>query len=83
MTYEAVIGLEIHLQLKTRSKMFCDSPNVLGDADPNTAVCPVCMGHPGTLPVLNREAVRQWMRLALALHATIAHETRFDRKNYF
>jgi len=83
MTYEAVIGLEIHLQLKTRSKMFCDSPNVLGDADPNTAVCPVCMGHPGTLPVLNREAVRQGMRLALALHATIAHETRFDRKNYF
>ena len=83
MTYEPVIGLEIHLQLKTRSKMFCDSPNVLGEADPNTAVCPVCMGHPGTLPVLNREAVRQGMRLALALHATVAHETRFDRKNYF
>ncbi len=81
--YEVIIGLEIHVQLKTASKMFCSCANLGGDAAPNTAVCPVCMGHPGTLPVTNQEAVKQGIRLALALHCTIANTTRFDRKNYF
>lgn len=82
-SFETIIGLEIHLQLKTNSKMFCACPNVLGEAEPNTAVCPVCMGHPGTLPVPNQEAIRQGVRLASALHGDLATVMRFDRKNYF
>ncbi len=81
--YEVVIGLEIHVQLKTASKMFCSCANVGGEAQPNTAVCPVCMGHPGTLPVINLAAVKQGIRLALALGCNSSPETRFDRKNYF
>ncbi|OGY90629.1 MAG: glutaminyl-tRNA synthase (glutamine-hydrolyzing) subunit B [Candidatus Komeilibacteria bacterium RIFCSPLOWO2_01_FULL_52_15] len=80
---EAVIGLEIHVQLKTASKMFCACANVLGDAPPNTSVCPICLGHPGTLPVLNREAVQKGIALALAFGSGIASKMRFDRKNYF
>lgn len=80
---EAVIGLEIHLQLKTKTKMFCSCANVSGDAEPNTAVCPVCMGHPGTLPTINREAVRLALKLAIALGSSVAVTMRFDRKNYF
>jgi len=80
---EVIIGLEIHIQLKTKSKMFCSCPNLSIKADPNTLVCPVCMGHPGTLPVINQEAINQGLRLALALHCRIANQTRFDRKNYF
>ncbi len=84
-TYEPIIGLEIHLQLKTKSKMFCSCAN--GDQgngiDPNTNVCPVCLGHPGTLPVINKAAVEQGMRLALALNAYINRKSKFDRKNYF
>lgn len=81
--FETIIGLEIHLQLKTNSKMFCSCRVVPFDAEPNSSVCPICLGHPGTLPVVNREAVRQGIRMALALHGRILKETRFDRKSYF
>jgi aspartyl-tRNA(Asn)/glutamyl-tRNA(Gln) amidotransferase subunit B len=99
-TYEPIIGLEIHLQLKTKSKMFCLCENQghpstgsgqghpstgsgQGEKEPNTNVCPVCLGHPGTLPVINKAAVEQGMRLALALNAYINRKSKFDRKNYF
>ena len=77
-----VIGLEVHAQLLTRSKMFCDSPVTVG-APPNSATCPVCLGFPGTLPVLNRHAVTLGLRLATAAGATIHRESQFARKNYF
>jgi aspartyl-tRNA(Asn)/glutamyl-tRNA(Gln) amidotransferase subunit B len=77
-----VIGLEVHAQLRTRSKAFCDSPVTVG-APPNSATCPVCLGFPGTLPVLNREAVTLALRLATAVGATIHPESQFARKNYF
>ncbi len=84
MEYEPVIGLEIHLQLATASKMFCPCPNYLGrdDAAPNTLVCPVCLGMPGTLPSLNAQAVTLATKLAVALAAQINQPSRFDRKNY-
>ncbi len=77
-----VIGLEVHAQLLTRSKIFCGCPVTVG-APPNSATCPVCLGFPGTLPVLNREAVALAMRLALAVGATVHADSRFARKNYF
>jgi len=78
-----VIGLEIHVQLKTKSKMFCSCVNVLGDAPPNTSICPICMGYPGTLPVPNRQAI-EWTQLAgAALGCELATESKFDRKSYF
>ena len=77
-----VIGLEVHAQLLTRSKMFCGCPVTVG-APPNTATCPVCLGFPGTLPVLNRDAVVLALRLALAAGATLHRESQFARKNYF
>jgi len=77
-----VIGLEVHAQLLTRSKIFCSCPVTVG-APPNAATCPVCLGFPGTLPVLNREAVALAMRLALAVGATVHPDSRFARKNYF
>ncbi|MEM6456682.1 MAG: Asp-tRNA(Asn)/Glu-tRNA(Gln) amidotransferase subunit GatB [Acidobacteriota bacterium] len=80
--YEAVIGLEVHVQLKTETKIFCNCPNRFG-AQPNTLVCAVCLGYPGTLPVLNRAAVDQGIRLALALGATVHRRSIFARKNYF
>ncbi|MBW1988878.1 MAG: Asp-tRNA(Asn)/Glu-tRNA(Gln) amidotransferase GatCAB subunit B, partial [Deltaproteobacteria bacterium] len=82
MDYEAVIGLEVHVQLSTRSKIFCSCSTRFG-APPNTHVCPVCMGMPGVLPVLNRTVVEYAMRMALATHCTIAENSRFARKNYF
>ncbi len=81
-TYEAVIGLEIHVQLRTRTKMFCRCPNRFGDA-PNANVCSVCLAHPGMLPVANGEAVRQALRVGLALGCRIPERSKFDRKNYF
>lgn len=82
--YEAVIGLEIHAQMETRSKMFCACPVVdLTLAPPNTAVCPVCSGMPGVLPVVNQKAVEYALRVALALDCQIAHTSIFARKNYF
>jgi aspartyl-tRNA(Asn)/glutamyl-tRNA(Gln) amidotransferase subunit B len=81
--YEAVIGLEVHAQLLTRSKMFCGCPASYVDAEPNDNTCPVCLGMPGTLPVINRRAVEYTVRTALALQCEIPPFTKFDRKNYF
>jgi len=80
--YEPVIGLEVHAQLLTKSKIFCGCANRFGDA-PNSNVCPVCLGLPGTLPVLNRRAVEMAMRASLAIHCTVHEHSRFARKNYF
>jgi aspartyl-tRNA(Asn)/glutamyl-tRNA(Gln) amidotransferase subunit B len=80
--YEAVIGLECHVELSTRSKMFCGCPNAFG-GDPNIRVCPVCLGHPGTLPVPNRQAIEYTMKIALALDSEVAPSSLFHRKNYF
>lgn len=78
-----VIGLEIHIQLKTKSKMFCGCDNTGEDQPPNTTICPICMGHPGTLPVINGQAV-EWAGLAaLALNCQIQSSSKFDRKQYF
>lgn len=77
------IGLEIHAELKTRTKMFCDCANDPDEARPNVNVCPVCTAHPGTLPVINREAVRHILRIGTALGGTIADFSEFDRKSYF
>ncbi len=80
--YEPVIGLEVHVQLATASKIFCGCPNSFG-APPNTNVCPVCLGLPGALPVLSREAVEMAMRAGMALNCAIRPLSRFARKNYF
>src|SRR5262245_51221755 len=82
MDYEAVIGLEVHAQLLTASKIFCRCSTAFG-APPNTHVCPVCLGLPGALPVLNRAAVDDAIRAALALGCTIHERSIFARKNYF
>lgn len=82
-SYTPTIGLEIHAELKTRTKMFCDSANDSDEREPNVNICPICMGHPGTLPVINKEAVRHVLRVGTALGGTIADFTEFDRKNYF
>jgi aspartyl-tRNA(Asn)/glutamyl-tRNA(Gln) amidotransferase subunit B len=82
MDYEAVIGLETHVQLKTKSKMWCGCANEFG-APPNTHVCPVCLGLPGVLPVANDEALRLTALTGLLLNATISPNAKFDRKNYF
>ena len=82
MDFEVVIGLEVHAQLSTESKMFCACSSDYQDAAPNTVVCPVCMGMPGVLPVINRRAVEHVIRTGLALGCDIASYTKFDRKNY-
>lgn len=82
MTYETIIGLEVHVELKTASKIFCGCSTHFG-APPNTNVCPICTGHPGTLPVLNHQAVELALRAATALHCTVNQDCKFDRKNYF
>ncbi|RXZ79835.1 Asp-tRNA(Asn)/Glu-tRNA(Gln) amidotransferase subunit GatB [Paenibacillaceae bacterium] len=80
--YETVVGLEVHVELHTNSKIFCGCSTAFG-APPNTHTCPVCLGHPGVLPVLNRQAVEYAMKAAMALNCEIATESKFDRKNYF
>ena len=80
--YEPVIGLEVHVQLATQTKIFCGCPTSFG-APPNTNVCPVCLGMPGALPVLSREAVELAVKGALALNCHIRPMSRFARKNYF
>ena len=82
MTYEVVVGVEVHAQLRTCSKMFCGCGTTFG-AVPNTLVCPVCLGLPGSLPVVNRAAVEMAIRTGLALNCTIQTASRFARKNYF
>lgn len=83
MNYIPTIGLEIHAELKTRSKMFCSCKNDPLERKPNVNVCPVCMGHPGTLPVTNGDAIKKVIQVGLALGCTIAERSKFDRKNYF
>ena len=82
MEFEPVIGLEVHAQLKTRTKIFCGCSTAFGAA-PNTQTCPVCLGLPGVLPVLNRTVVEFALRMALATGCSVARESRFARKNYF
>jgi aspartyl-tRNA(Asn)/glutamyl-tRNA(Gln) amidotransferase subunit B len=82
MQFEPVIGLEIHAQLKTATKIFCGCSTAFG-APPNTHTCPVCLGMPGVLPVLNKKVVEHTLRMALATHCTIPAQSRFARKNYF
>jgi len=82
MEHETIIGLEIHAELNTKSKMFCGCEATFG-GDPNTKTCPICLGHPGTLPVMNRDAVGNTMLLALALNCEITPRSIFHRKNYF
>ena len=81
--YSLTIGLEIHAELKTRTKMFCDSKNDTDESRPNINACPICVGYPGTLPVINFEAVQKVLRLGVAVGGEIADYTEFDRKNYF
>jgi len=80
--FESVIGLEVHAQLKTNTKIFCSCSTTFG-ASPNTHTCPVCLGMPGVLPVLNKKVVEYTLRMAVATHCHIAPESRFARKNYF
>ncbi len=81
--YVPTIGLEIHAELRTKTKMFCCSKNDADATEPNVNICPVCMAHPGTLPVINYDAVRHVLRVGVALGAKLADYTEFDRKNYF
>jgi aspartyl-tRNA(Asn)/glutamyl-tRNA(Gln) amidotransferase subunit B len=83
MDYEIVIGLEVHTQLLTRSKMFCSCSADYASAPPNTHVCPICLGMPGVLPGINEKAIEYTVMTALALNCTIPEYTKFDRKNYF
>lgn len=82
LQYRVVIGLEIHIQLSTESKLFCSCPNRFGD-EPNTNVCPVCLGHPGVLPVMNRRALEYALKTAIALNCRINTFTKWDRKSYY
>src|ERR687898_773815 len=81
-TWEAVIGLEVHVELATATKLFCSCANEF-EAEPNTNVCPVCLGLPGSLPVLDERAVEFALRVGEALHCTVPEHSLFHRKNYF
>src|SRR3954452_11764469 len=80
---QPVIGLEVHAQVQTNSKMFCGCSAAYFDAPPNSHVCPVCLGMPGVLPVMNQVAVEATLMLAMALNCEIPEASKFDRKNYF
>ena len=82
MEYEPIIGLEVHVQLLTQSKMFCSCRADYQQASPNTLVCPICLGMPGVLPVINKKAVEYTIMTGLALGCQVAPYTKFDRKNY-
>jgi aspartyl-tRNA(Asn)/glutamyl-tRNA(Gln) amidotransferase subunit B len=81
--YQPTIGLEIHIELKTKTKMFCDCLNNPDEKEPNINVCPICMGHPGTMPSINQEAVNNVIKAGLALNCQISSFSKFDRKSYF
>ena len=84
MKYNVTIGMEVHAELKTKSKMFCGCKNGLGlEKEPNVNICPVCTGQPGALPVPNREAIEMVQRVGLAIDCHIRLQSKFDRKNYF
>jgi aspartyl-tRNA(Asn)/glutamyl-tRNA(Gln) amidotransferase subunit B len=83
MPYKPTIGLEVHAELKTRTKMFCDSLNDPGESHPNVNVCPVCLGHPGSLPVPNKQAIEHVIKVGLAVGGRPSSWSKFDRKNYF
>ena len=83
MRYRPTIGLEIHAELKTKSKMFCGCANNSDEKNPNTNICPICTGQPGTLPVINKKAVEKTIKAGLALDCKILEKSHFDRKNYF
>ena len=83
MNYAPTIGLEIHAELKTQTKMFCDCLNDPNEKHPNQNVCPICLGHPGTLPVINKQAVEAVLKVGMALNGDIPAHSKFDRKNYF
>ncbi len=82
-SYKTTVGIEVHAELKTKSKMFCGCKNDPHASEPNANVCPVCMAHPGTLPVVNKEAVHMLMQVGTAIGGTLAEYSEFDRKNYF
>lgn len=83
MAYTPTIGLEVHAELRTRTKMFCECKNDPEEKQPNVNICPICVGHPGALPVINKEAVRHMLRIGTAVGGELADFTEFDRKNYF
>ncbi|MBL7150247.1 MAG: Asp-tRNA(Asn)/Glu-tRNA(Gln) amidotransferase subunit GatB [Candidatus Pacebacteria bacterium] len=83
MNYQPIIGLEVHIELNTKSKMFCSCPNDPNERRPNVNICPICTAQPGTLPVINKEAVRKVIKTGLALNCQIPEYSKFDRKNYF
>ncbi len=83
MNYDIIIGLEIHAEIKTNSKMFCSCFNKTLNPKPNSTVCPICLGHPGTLPLINQTAIEKVILLGLALNCQINRHSKFDRKNYF
>lgn len=83
MNYKTTIGLEIHAELKTKTKMFCSCKNNPREKQPNVNICPICLGHPGTLPVINKRAMEMVVKTGLALNCDIAKRTYFERKNYF
>jgi aspartyl-tRNA(Asn)/glutamyl-tRNA(Gln) amidotransferase subunit B len=83
MAYKPTIGLEIHAELKTNSKMFCGCKNDPDEKRPNYNICPVCTAQPGAMPVANEDAVKKVIKTGLALNCKIAEDSKFDRKNYF
>jgi len=83
MKYIPTIGLEVHIELNTATKMFCRCPNDREEKKPNINVCPICLGHPGTMPVPNKEAIKSILKLGMALGGNISERSYFDRKSYF